>query len=405
MATEAGNPQAIDPEAIDRALAGVAEEMIAFRRDLHAHPELSWHEVRTTEQVGARLAEAGIGASGLPGRTGLIGEVGSDPGGPLIALRADLDALPIVDEKDVEYRSGNSGVTHACGHDVHTSVVLGAAIGLARMASEGAVPGRVRLLFQPAEEVMPGGAMALLDAGALEGVQRVFALHCDPRIDAGAVALRPGPMTGAADSVIVRMTGPGGHTSRPQLTVDLVGALAEVVARTPAVLSRRVDPRAGMSIVWGRIAAGTAANVIPQSGEAVGSVRTLDPAAWRSAEKLIPEMIREIAAPYQARVDVEYVPGVPPAVNDALAAAGFAVAAAQMLGPAAVREVAQSMGAEDFAWILERVPGVLARLGVRRPGASDAPDLHRGDFDVDEAAIGVGMRVLVAAALGALETL
>ena len=334
--------------------------------------------------------------------TGLVCEVAGAGEGPLIAIRADLDALPIVDEKDVPYRSGTPGVAHACGHDVHTAVAVGVGIGLGRLAASGDLPGRVRLLFQPAEEVLPGGALSMLAAGALDGVERVFALHCDPRVDAGSVAVRDGPVTGASDTLTVTLSGPGGHTSRPHLTVDVVAALADVVVRSPAVLSRRVDPRAGMSVVWGRIAAGSASNVIPHTGQASASVRALDVTAWRGAEKVVSEVVREIAAPYHAHVEIDYVQGVPPAVNDDAATAAFRRAAVEVLGAGAVREGERSMGAEDFAWMLDRTPGVLARLGVRAPGAAEWPDIHRGDFDVDEAAIRCGIRVLMAAALDAL---
>jgi len=332
----------------------------------------------------------------------LVCEVAGTRDGPRVALRADLDALPINDEKDVAYRSTTPGVAHACGHDVHTAVVLGAGTALARLAADGQLPGRVRLLFQPAEEVVPGGALSMLAAGALEGVERVFALHCDPRVEAGSVAVRDGPITAATDAVTVRLSGPGGHTARPQLSVDVVAALADVVTRTPLLLSRRVDPRAGMSLVWGRIAAGSATNVIPQSGEAAGTVRTLDQATWKASEALLSEIIRQVAAPYGAQVQIDYAQGVPPAVNDPDATSAFRVAAAAVLGPGAVLDATQSMGAEDFAWMLEQVPGVLARLGVRRPGTLEAPDLHRGDFDVDEMAIASGTRVLLAVTLDAL---
>ncbi|HTW09889.1 MAG TPA: amidohydrolase [Acidimicrobiales bacterium] len=393
---------AVDPLMIDRALEGVASRMVAFRRDIHAHGELAWHEVRTSAAVADELRRSGLEPSLLASGTGLVCEVAGTRDGPRVALRADLDALPINDEKDVAYRSTTPGVAHACGHDVHTAVVLGAGTALARLAADGQLPGRVRLLFQPAEEVVPGGALSMLAAGALEGVERVFALHCDPRVEAGSVAVRDGPITAATDAVTVRLSGPGGHTARPQLSVDVVAALADVVTRTPLLLSRRVDPRAGMSLVWGRIAAGSATNVIPQSGEAAGTVRTLDQATWKASEALLSEIIRQVAAPYGAQVQIDYAQGVPPAVNDPDATSAFRVAAAAVLGPGAVLDATQSMGAEDFAWMLEQVPGVLARLGVRRPGTLEAPDLHRGDFDVDEMAIASGTRVLLAVTLDAL---
>ena len=230
----------------------------------------------------------------------------------------------------------------------------------------------------------------------------MLALHCDPRVDAGSVAVRDGPISAATDLVTVRLSGPGGHTARPQLTVDLVAALADVVVRTPALLSRRVDPRAALSLVWGTMTAGSASNVIPQSGEAAGSLRTLDLLAWKAAATLVPDLIREIAEPYHAEVEVDYVQGVPPAVNDTAATVAFRASASTVVGPGSVHQAQQSMGGEDFAWMLDRVPGVLARLGVRRPGTAEAPDIHRGDFDVDETSIDCGIRVLVAAALDTL---
>lgn len=384
-----------------RALAEVRERMVQVRRDIHAHPEVAWRERRTTALVAGELRGAGLAAATLPGGTGLVSDVKGDPAGPVVALRADIDALPMDDEKDVSYRSTTPGVAHSCGHDAHTAAVLGAGLALARLAKAGQLAGTVRLVFQPAEEVIPGGAVAALEAGVLDGVARVFALHCDPRADTGTVALRPGPVTAATDWVSVHLRGPGGHTARPQLTVDVVAALADVVVRTPFLLSRRVDPRSGLCLVWGEMAAGTAANVIPQHGRASGSVRVLDRRTWDLLAELVPGVIGEIAGPYGAQVQVDYVPGIPPAVNDPAATEAFGRAVAAELGAGAVIETAQSMGGEDFAWFLDRVPGVLGRLGVRRPGCS-APDLHRGDFDVDERAIGFGSRILVTAALDAL---
>lgn len=198
-----------------QAFEGLDAEMVGVRRDIHAHPEVAWNEVRTTGVVVDRLRQAGLDARLLPGGTGLTCEVVGRPAGPVVALRADLDALPIDDEKTVDYRSTRPGVAHACGHDVHTAAVLGAGLALARLAAADALPGRVRLVFQSAEEVLPGGALAALAAGALEGVDRVFALHCDPRFEAGTFALRTGPITAATDQVTVRLSGPGGHTARP----------------------------------------------------------------------------------------------------------------------------------------------------------------------------------------------
>jgi len=372
------------------------QELIELRRDIHAHPETAWNETRTTGIVAERLSRVGLTTYVMEGGTGTWADVVGDPSGPVVALRADLDALPLQDVKEVPYRSTHPGVAHACGHDVHTAALVGAAEVLCCLADSGRLAGTVRLLFQPAEEVAPGGALSLIKNGALRDVSRVFALHCDPHLEVGRLGARTGPITAAVDSVLVRLVGPGGHTARPHLTSDLVGALADVVSRLPTLLSRRVDPRAGASVVWGHIHAGSAGNAIPTVAEASASVRTLDREAWTSMRDLVPEVIRQIAAPYNAEVEVRYVVGVPPTVNDAISTTLIRQAGEAVLGIGHVDETPRSMGGEDFAWMLEQVPGSLARLGVRRPGADPVVDLHRGEFDVDERAIAAGAMVLVA---------
>jgi amidohydrolase len=390
------------PEDFIAKVKSYDDEMIAFRRDLHAHPELSRAEVRTTRVVRERLEVAGLAPSVLPAGTGLVCDVGGSRPGRTVALRADLDALPLTDTKDVPYRSTVAGVCHACGHDVHTAVVLGAGLVLADLEASGELPGRVRLVFQHAEEVMPGGALDVLRAGALAGVDRMFALHCDPRVDVGQVGLRVGPITGATDRVSVRLAGPGGHTARPHLTADLVYALGKILTETAATLSRRVDPRAGLSLVWGRVSAGSASNAIPQSGEAEGTLRCLDLQAWEAAPETFTGIVHSIAAQYGVSAEVEVQRGVPPCVNEASAVRQLTEAAQAVVGPEAVVPTEQSLGGEDFAWHLAEVPGALARLGVRAPGSPAALDLHQPHFDVDERAIRVGIRLLVATALHAL---
>jgi amidohydrolase len=198
----------------------IRDEAIEVRRDLHAHPELGWHEVRTTEVLERKLVEAGLSPRVLPTGTGLICDVGS--GDSCVALRADIDALPVSDAVESPWRSTIDGVAHACGHDVHASALLGAGLVLAGMARDGRLDRRVRLIFQPAEEVLPGGALGVIAAGGLDGVRRIYGLHCDPRLQVGQIGLRVGALTAAADRILVRLTGPGGHTSRPHLTGDLV---------------------------------------------------------------------------------------------------------------------------------------------------------------------------------------
>ncbi|MFD7961042.1 amidohydrolase [Streptomyces zaomyceticus] len=375
-------------------------ELIAFRRDLHMHPELGNQEFRTTAALKARLEAAGLAPKVLPGGTGLICDIGTRDGGrPMLALRADLDALPIPDVKTVTYRSTVANRAHACGHDVHTTTVLGAGLVLAELDRQGLLPNAVRLIFQPAEEVLPGGAADAVEAGVLDGVGRIIAVHCDPRVDAGKIGLRTGPITSACDRLEVTLDGPGGHTARPHLTTDLVTAAARVATDVPAVLARRVDARSGLSVTWGRIESGHACNVIPQHAELSGTVRCLDLPTWRDAPDLVHAAIDEIATLHRAKSTVTYVRGVPPVVNDPAVTELLQAAMTARRGPYAIEDTEQSLGGEDFSWYLEHVPGAMARLGVRTPGDTRVRDLHAGDFDVDERCIEAGVELFTAAAL------
>jgi amidohydrolase len=388
------------PVDLDEFVAGHAQELIDFRRDLHAHPEIAHAERRTTAKVAQRLMAAGLRPRIMSSGTGLWADIGTGSG-PLVALRADLDALAIPDEKHVPYRSTVPNVSHACGHDVHTAVLVGAGLFMAGRADRGLLPGRVRLLFQPAEEVVEG-ALTAMGEGAITGVDRIFALHCDPRFEIGQIGLRTGPITGACDKIKVRVSGPGGHTARPHLTADLVYALGKIVTELPAALSRRVDPRSSLSLVWGEVSAGMAHNAIPEEGHAAGTVRCLDEQAWHGAPGLLDELVKSVASAYEVIPEVEYTRGVPPAVNEAVSTAIVEAAATQVLGPEAVAQAPQSLGAEDFAWYLESIPGSLVRLGTKTPGPGGHRDLHQATFDVDERAIGVGVRLMAATALAAL---
>jgi amidohydrolase len=386
------------PADLAALVKGCTDDLVAVRRDLHAHPELSWAEVRTTRVLHQRLVAAGLEPTVLPDGTGLVCDVGEGP--RIVALRADIDALPVVDGKDVPYASTVPGVCHACGHDVHAVVVLGAGLVLADLAQQGELPGRVRLIFQPAEESSRSGARAVIEAGATRDVERIFALHCDPRTNVGQVGLRSGPITGSADQLLVRLTGRGGHTARPHLTEDVIHALGAVITGLPSALSRRVDPRASLSVVWGRVAAGRAANAIPEAGEVEGTLRCLHPDAWQAAPELVEALVRELAAPYGVQAELTYTRNVPPVNNDEGSVALLAAAVEATEGSEAIAGTEQSLGGEDFAWYLaDGIPGALARLGVRKPGQTEASDLHQGRVDADERAIPIGVRVLVAAAL------
>ncbi|MBT1002350.1 amidohydrolase [Paenarthrobacter sp. DKR-5] len=387
--------------AIGPRLEALLPALTAFRRDLHAHPELSHKEFRTTDKLVDALEAAGLKPQRLE-NTGLFVDIGSGP--VATALRGDIDALPILEETGLPFASKNHGVTHACGHDVHTTTMLGAALILADMHEERPLGGTVRIIFQPAEETMPGGALDCIEQGVLDGVPRIMALHCDPRIDVGHVGTRIGAITSASDTVRIELTGRGGHTSRPHLTEDLVFALAEIAVNVPAVLSRRIDVRSAVSVVWGQIQAGSAPNAIPATGYMAGTMRCLDADAWHSAGELLDEVVKQVAAPFGVEVDLEHIRGVPPVVNSEHETAIIEAAARAELGEDAVVLTPQSMGGEDFAWFLREIPGSMMRLGTRTPGG-ETYDLHRGDYVLDERALAVGVQVMTAAALRSLRDL
>ncbi|MFD5869413.1 amidohydrolase [Corynebacterium sp. NPDC060344] len=377
---------------------GFGARLRAWRRDIHAHPELSYGEERTTGVVVKHLESLGLAPRRLPG-TGVICDVGADAtGGGRIALRADLDALALDEQTGLDFASANPGVMHACGHDAHTAMLMGAAELLAAADREGRCP-PARLVFQAAEETVPGGALDAIGGGALDGVARIFALHVDPTLPVGELGVVDGPITSSNAMVTVNLRGAGGHTARPHRTADLGFALGQVLTTLPAVLDRRLDPKSATVLTWGRIEAGEAPNSIPASGSARGTLRSADVEVWAMAEDLVRESLAGILAPWRVEWDLDYVQGVPPVVNDAECTAAL-VAAAE--GIADVVPTHQSSGGEDFAWYQRTVPGAMARLGVSGPGAAGGgtADLHRPDFDLDEAALPIGARVLAGAVLG-----
>ncbi|MDT0213449.1 amidohydrolase [Rothia sp. ARF10] len=377
--------------ALGASVASSLPELLDIRRDLHAHPELSRQETRTTGLVAARLEQAGIRVRRLSG-TGLVADLGADQPAYRVALRADMDALPVQESTGLPFASVTDGVTHACGHDVHVAALLGAMLALKEheqvLLERGTA---VRAIFQAAEEVIPGGALEAIAQGVMEGVDAIFAVHCDPSLDVGQVGLREGPITAACDHIRVHLAGRGGHTSRPQLTEDLTYALAKVVTDVPAALSRRLDPRAGAALVWGVVRSGTASNVIPSTGECSGTLRMLDANAWLSVGPVLDEIVQGVVAPYGVEARLERVKGVPPVVNqaDAIDALRFACLGTGLQ----IAPTIQSLGGEDYSWYLAHAPGAMARLGTRTPGGRTY-DLHQGDVVVDEDAIGCGARLL-----------
>lgn len=382
---------------VDSFLDAHREELITMRRHLHAHPEASGEEHETTDLIVERLQAAGLQPRVLPSGTGVVCDVGQGDGAPRVALRGDIDALAMDDDKDVPYRSKRDGLSHACGHDVHTVVVLGAGLALAAHLQDD----RVRLIFEPSEEAVPGGAVEVIGTGELDGIDSVFGLHCDPKLDVGSVGVRAGALTSAADQVEIHLHGPGGHTARPHLTVDLVDVAAQVVRGLPARVAQLAAPD-DVLVVFGAIAAGEAPNVIPTRAVLRGSLRTPDHQVWDGAQALVTRVLEELVDPTGATWELRYRRGVPPVVNHERETGILAGAARRVLGAEAVVTSPRSAGGDSFSWYLQRSGGTYARLGTHPPGTDERMDLHAGSFDVDERAIDVGVRVLVATALAAL---
>lgn len=375
---------------IDTWLSRHGAMMHSWREHLHKHPELSHMEYQTTEFIAQVLHEHGMQPQMFPG-TGLMVDLGPSTG-PRIAFRGDIDALPVEEHTGLSFASTQPGVMHACGHDVHTTIALATAVALSTYPLETGV----RVIFQPAEEVMDGGAKEVIAWGGLEGVDQIFAVHAEPKLRVGLIGARAGAITSAGDIVEIRVSGPGGHSSRPHMTVDVVYALSLLVTQLPGLLSRRVDPRTGTVLVFGSINAGYAANAIPETGTVSGTIRTADIGVWRTIEPVLRELIAQVLAPTGCLFDIRYTRGVPPVVNDDVSTA-MLVDAARTIDPVSVVEAPQSSGGEDFSWYLEHVPGSMARLGCWS-GTGEKFDLHRGDLVVDSRCLDVGVRLFGAIA-------
>jgi len=376
-------------DTADWWLADHHEDLITWRRHIHRYPELGRQEYATTQFVAERLADAGLNPKVLPGGTGLICDLGPEHQ-PRIALRADMDALPMAELTGAPYSSTMPNIAHACGHDAHTAILLGTALTLASVPE---LPVGVRLIFQAAEELMPGGAIDAIAAGAITGVSRIYALHCDPRLEVGKVAIRRGPITSAADRIEITLNSPGGHTSRPHLTGDLVYGLGTLITGLPGVLSRRIDPRNATVLVWGAVNAGVAANAIPQTGVLSGTVRTASRQTWVALEEIVRETVDALLSPLAIEHTLLYRRGVPPVVNEDVSTQ-ILTQAIEAIGPDALADTRQSGGGEDFSWYLEEIPGAMARLGVWS-GEGAQVDLHQPTFDLDERALAIGLRVMV----------
>lgn len=383
------------PEELARLVETITPDAIALRHRLHTHPEPAHRELITSQLVRTALESDGLSLIDRSPKTGGWVDVGGSS--PIVAFRADLDALPILEPAENEPRSANEGWMHACGHDAHTAI----AVGISRALSQMNLEHGVRVIFQPAEEANPGGAAEMVSEGVLDGIRGLLAFHVDPSLRVGRIGARVGPVTGSADSVTIVVHGPGGHTSRPHKTVDLIEAAGRVVTELPAAIHRSVDARSPVVVAFGSIRGGDAPNVIPTEVVIRGTVRTLDPALWDMLPGLIDKTLGAILAISGAGYTIDYQQGIPPVINDERIVGLASAAIEGHLGPGTVVPTPQSMGGEDFSNYLGFTPGAMLRLGA----ASGGGDLHSAGFKVNEAAIGVGIRAGSAAMLALLDDL
>ncbi len=375
------------------ALARSVEEYgIAVRRRLHRNPELSFAEHDTHRYLAEELQGLGCSfRSHLAGGTGLHVVLGGARPGPVVALRADIDALPIQEETGLPFASERPGVMHACGHDVHTAILLATARALKSVEQD--LPGTVVLLFQPGEEKNPGGASLMIRDGVLDQpkVDAIFGLHVDPYLEAGRMAFASGPVMAAPDELRVTVTGRGGHGAWPHQTVDPVVTAAQIITLLQQVVARNVDPFQPAVLTVGMIHGGTAHNIIPDEVEFIGTVRTMDEGLRRRMPERIEAVIRGVCEAAGASYRMEYERGYPVLVNHPEATETGRRAAAAVLGEDRVGRMEPSMGGEDFAYYLERVPGTFARLGARSPGDAAPHGLHTSRLMIDESCIAVGV--------------
>ena len=394
---------------ISAHLSHEREALVGLRRHLHRHPELSHQERATSALLAERLEALGFRVHLRPQGTGLFADL-DPPGfdqasGRAVAIRADMDALPIEEASGVAYRSQNQGVMHACGHDVHMSCAFGAASALSAMRET--LPGRVRIIYQHAEETVPSGAPEMIEFGAMEGIEAIVALHCDPQLPCGQVGLKRGALCASFDKFDFTIKGVGGHGARPHHCVDPIFVATQLCQALYQVTSRTFDARDPVVLSIGEFHAGHAPNVIPETARLSGSMRTLSHEARARVEPTLRRLAEAVCAMSQAEYELKLYRGAPAIINDAGVIEVIHRAAVARLGGEGPEQIqwlkAPSMGSEDFSCYLAHAPGAMFRLGTQPEGAP-VHLLHSDRFHVDEAAIFHGAQILASSALGLLES-
>jgi amidohydrolase len=376
------------------------EEVIETRRAFHRHPEIAKREVHTAEVVAQRSADLGFAVRSGVGGTGVVADLDSGKPGPMLMLRADMDALPILEQGDSRVvKSETEGVMHACGHDGHMAMTLGAATAL--VALRDSWSGRLRLCFQPAEETA-SGAMPMIDDGAADGVDRVLGIHLWAPLETGRVAVKSGVIFGSADSFSLTIQGRGGHGGMPHTAIDPVVITAQVILALQSIISRETSPFSPAVITIGRVTAGTAFNVIADSAELLGTTRAIDGDERERLLKRIAEVATAVASGYGAEARFQHIAGCPPVVSDAATADLVQRAAAATVGEDHVDIAVPITVGDDVACFLQRAPGCYFLVGAGHPERGPVAPHHSAFFDIDEAALPVGVETLVRASLDVL---
>ncbi len=389
-----------DPQRfINETTKGIEARLLEIRRDIHAHPELAFEEVRTAGTVAAELARLGIPHRTGVNKTGVIGLIEGGRPGPTLLIRADMDALPMPELTGLPWASRYENRMHACGHDLHTTTLIGVAEVLQKMAPQ--LAGRVKLMFQPAEEVV-GGAAGMIDAGVLDDPKVDFALslHNQPGLAVGKFAYTYGPALAAADRFDITVHGNGGHAAHPHLSVDPIVAAATLVTQLQTVVSREVRPLYPAVVTVGMFSGGFIHNIIPDTVIIKGTVRALHDEARDAAERAIARLCAGLEGSMRARADLVYERGVPPMVNDRAIVDRTIASVRRQLGDDVAVEENPTMGGEDFAFIAQRVPSFQLKIGSGAPGRRDK--LHNSDYQPDERCIALGVEALSRAALDML---
>ena len=385
------------PISDPKALAGsVQQDVLAWRRHLHRHPELSFQEVETSSFVADTLASFGGLLITRPTPTSVMARLQGASPGPVLALRADMDALPVAEENDFAFRSASPGRMHACGHDAHTAMLLGVAKALS--GSRGELAGEVRFLFQHAEEQLPGGAQQMVDAGVMEGVDVVLGAHVWATLDVGKVGVMAGPVTAAPDTFRIEVLGRGGHAAQPNLTVDPIAIGAQLVASLQQIASRNRDPLAGLVVSVTRFHAGTADNIIPESAELAGTVRSFDERLRADVEARMEQIAHGVCSAHGAECSFHYERGYRPVVNDPEVTLWLGEALNDTFGAdRVVTDGLVTMAGEDFSAYLTRAPGSFFVIGARNAAKGIVHPHHHPRFTVDEDALAVGVQAFLAA--------